>query len=202
MMDHETPIGRDTSALLLGGFGTELASPPRPIRDGIASPLLFVGAPADMPDTTSLPDVRLAMTRTPSRAAGAIRQTPTLDIVWLAAVDTIEGEMLGDICAAAGERGCNLVCETSLAALDRVTAAIPASLSVQFLVDADPTDRLVALAAARRTRHGVLNDIARDDAMEDRPAAGRGGAHFAPARRPRRPKGWTSRYAHGLCIAR
>jgi len=170
MMDRETPIGRDTSALLLSGFGTELASPPRaiggPVRDGVASPLMFVGALADVPDTASLPDVRLAMTGPPSRAARSIRQSSTLDIVWLAAVDTIEGEMLGDICAAVGERGCNLVCETSLAALDRVMAAIPASLSVQFLVDADPTDRLVALAAARRTRHGVLHDIARDDAME------------------------------------
>ena len=154
MMDRETPIGRDTSALLLSGFGTELASPPRaiggPVRDGVASPLMFVGALADVPDTASLPDVRLSMTGPPSRAARLIRQSSTLDIVWLAAVDTIEGEMLGDICAAVGERGCNLVCETSLAALDRVMAAIPASLSVQFLVDADPTDRLVALAAARR----------------------------------------------------
>jgi DNA-binding MarR family transcriptional regulator len=163
-------MGRDTSALLLGGFGAEPTWLRRaiggPAHNGIASPLLFVGAPADVPDTTSLPDVRLAMTRPPSRAAGSIRQNPTLDIVWLAAADTIESEMLGDICAAAGEQGCNLVCETSLAALDRVVATIPASLAAQFLVDADATDRLVALAAARRTRHGILHDVARDDAME------------------------------------
>ena len=169
-MDYEISIGRDTSALLLNGFGTELVSPPcvigGPIHDGLASPLLFVGSPADAPDTALLPDVRLAMTRPPWRAAGTIRQASTLDIVWLAAADTIEDEMLGDICTAIGERGCNLVCETSLAALDRVVAAIPVSLPVQFLVDADPTDRLVALAVARRTRHGILHDIARDDAME------------------------------------
>lgn len=170
MMDHETSIGGETSTLFSGSFGTEPAWPPRPIggsvRDGVASPLLFVGSPADAPDTASLPDVRLAMTRPPSRAAGTIRQTATLDIVWLAAADTIEGEMLDDICEAVGKQGCNLICETSLPALDRVVAAIPASLHVQFLVNADPTDRLVALAAARRTRRTVLHDIARDDAME------------------------------------
>ncbi|WP_326914166.1 winged helix DNA-binding protein [Sphingopyxis chilensis] len=74
--------------------------------------------------------------------------------------------MLADICAAAGEQGCNLICETSLSRLDQVVAAIPAAFPAQLLVDADPTDKLVALAAARRTRHGVLNDVARDDAME------------------------------------
>jgi hypothetical protein len=86
--------------------------------------------------------------------------------VWLAAAETVERQVLDDICAATGEQGCNLICETALATLDRVAAAIPAALDVQFLVDADPTERLVALAAARRTRHAVLHDIARDDAME------------------------------------
>src|SRR3546814_7210002 len=91
---------------------------------------------------------------------------PTLDIVWLAAAETVEAEMLAGICAATEEGGCNLICETALEALDRVAAAVPASVNVQFLVDADPADRLVALAAARRTRDWTLNDVARGDAME------------------------------------
>src|SRR3546814_8521496 len=62
--------------------------------------------------------------------------------------------------------GCNLICETALGALDRVAAVVPASVNVQFLVDADPADRLVALAAARRTRDWTLNDVARGDAIE------------------------------------
>ncbi len=160
----------DTLAIAPGGFGAGQAAPPDRIGglipDGVASPLLLVGSEADWPDTAPLAEVRLVGTLPPLRAADYIRRTATLDIVWLAAAETIEGETLGDICAAAGERGCNLICETALVALDRVAAAIPAALDVQFLVDADQTDRLVALAAARRTRHGILHDIARDDAME------------------------------------
>lgn len=160
----------DTLAIVPGGFRAGDAGPPEtigaPIRDGIASPLLFVGARADFLDTAPLTEVRLVRTLAPLRAADYIRKTATLEIVWLAAAEAIENETLDDICAAAGERGCNIICETAMVALDRVAAAIPAALDVQFLVDPDPTDRLVALAAARRTRHGVLHDIARDDAME------------------------------------
>ena len=170
MMDQEAQVGPDRSALPLGGFyAGEAWAPPvigGSVRDGLASPFLFVGSSADVPDTALLAEVRLANALPPSRAAGVIRQTATLDIVWLAAADMIEGGTLADICAAVGEQGCNLICETSLPALDRVVAAIPASLPVQFLVDADPTERLIALAAARRPRFAVLHDIARDDAME------------------------------------
>src|SRR3546814_7251955 len=49
----------------------------------------------------------------PSGAAEAIRRMPTLDIVWLAAAETIEGDMLAGICAATEEGGCNLICETA-----------------------------------------------------------------------------------------
>lgn len=160
----------DILALQPGGFGAGEAGPPEaiggPIAAGIASPLLFVGSQADLADQAHLAEVRVAKTLPPIQAADYIRKTATLDIVWLAAAETVERHVLGDICAAAGERGCNLICETVLVALDRVAVAIPVALDVQFLVDADPTDRLVALAAARRTRHGVLHDIARDDAME------------------------------------
>ena len=170
MMDQRTQIDFDTSALPARGFHPgELWTAPETgdtIAKGTASPLLFIGTQADLPDTSILRGVRVAGTLPAERAAAHIRQTDTLDIVWLAAADTVGEEMLADILTATGERGCNLICETSLSGLDAVVAAIPASLGVQLLVDADPTDRLVALAAARRTRHGVVHDIARDDAIE------------------------------------
>jgi hypothetical protein len=136
------------------------------IPRGIASPMLLVGPPGDWIGQASRAEVRLAGTLAPSRAAAYIRQVAMLDIVWLAAAETIESATFAEICAAIVPRGCTLVCETSLAALDRVAAAIPASIDTQLLVDADPADKLVALAAARRTRFAEFNDVARDDAME------------------------------------
>lgn len=170
MMDQRTQIDFDTSALPARGFHPgELWVAPETsdrIGAGAASPLLFIGTQFDLPDTSILRGIRVAGTLPAERAAAHIRQTDTLDIVWLAAADMVGEEMLADILTAAGEQGCNLICETSLSGLDAVVAAIPASLGVQLLVDADPTDRLVALAAARRIPHGLVHDIARDDAME------------------------------------
>src|SRR3546814_5634363 len=102
----------------------------------------------------------------PSGSADTIRRMPTLDIVWLAAAETVEAEMLAGICAATEEGGCNLICETALEALDRVATAVPASVNVQFLVDADPANRLVAFAAARRPPAWTLNAVARADAVK------------------------------------
>ncbi|ALH79326.1 MarR family winged helix-turn-helix transcriptional regulator [Sphingopyxis macrogoltabida] len=171
MMDFEARGGLDMADFPPGGFraGEESVPPEMPgysMPLGTQSPLLVVGQVDFAPDALPLVDVRLATALPALRAAGHIRQNAAPDIVWLAAADAIETEMLADICAAAGERGCHLVCETSLAALDRIVAAVPASLQTQFLVDADATDRLVALAAARRTRCQNIHDVARDAAME------------------------------------
>ncbi|WP_448140214.1 winged helix DNA-binding protein [Sphingopyxis fribergensis] len=169
-MDHGLYHGLDTSAFPSDGFGAGDVEPPATlggsIPEGVASPLLLVGSSIDFSDAISLADVRLAKTIAAAGAADYVRRTGALDIVWLAGADMVDSAMLADICAAAEEQECSLVCETSLPAIDRVVAAIPASLNAQFLVDADPTDRLVALAAARRTREGKVHDIARDDAME------------------------------------
>lgn len=170
MMDQRIQIDLDRSAFPERGFhsGEVWAAPQTDdaIPSGVASPLLFVGPRTDLPDTAILSGIRLDGTLPALRAPSHIRQTDTLDIVWLAAADTIEDEMLADICAAAAEQGCNLICETSLSELDRVAAAMPRTLQTWLLVDADPADKLVALVAARRTRHGAVHDIARDDAME------------------------------------
>jgi len=136
------------------------------IPAGVASPLLFVGPRGEWPALASLADVRLASALPPHRAAGYIRQVATIDIVWLAAAESVDDAMFAEICAAIDERGCALICETGLAALDRVAAAIPASVNAHFLVDADPADKLVALAGARRTHFAELRDVARDDAMQ------------------------------------
>ena len=170
MKDHGIEIGIDAPTLSRGGFGAGDAGPPETIGGyipaSVASPLLLVGESADLPDMAFLPDIRLARILTASDAAAYIRQTATLDIVWLSAADAVKDETLVDIYAALDECGCSLICETSLSALDQVAAALPASLQAQLLVDADPADKLVALAAARRNRYGVVHDIARDDAME------------------------------------
>lgn len=134
--------------------------------DGVASPWLFVGPAEALPDTTSLAEVRLANMLPPARAERYIRHSPFLDIVWLSAAETLDPACLEAIFQAVTAQHCQLICETSLAALDRMAATIPASIPVQFLVDADPTDKSMALAAARRTRHHIVHDVARDDAME------------------------------------
>ncbi|MCA0209610.1 MAG: MarR family winged helix-turn-helix transcriptional regulator [Proteobacteria bacterium] len=170
MMDQRTQIGFDTSAFPASGFypgelwGASETSDR--IASGAGSPLLLIGTQADLPDMSILRGIRVAGTASADRAAAHIRQTDTLDIVWLAAADAVEEDVLAAIFAAADEQGCNLICETSLSGLDGVVAAIPASLGAQLLVDADPADKLVALAAAERSRYGVVHDVARDDAME------------------------------------
>ncbi len=138
---------------------------PRADADGAPQSLLFVGTNAGV-DVESVHGVRLAGTFPALRAAGQIRAMAMIDIVWLSAAETIEPELLADLCAAAHERDCGLICETSLAALDRVAAAIPDTLGVEWLVDADATDRLVALAAVRRSQRQMVHEVTRDPAME------------------------------------
>ncbi len=168
MMDHGLYIGLDTSAFPPDGFGVGAVEPPETFgaSGGVVSPLLLVGERADFADMISLAEVRVARRISASEAADYVMENGALDIVWLSSADRVESEVLAGIYAAVSEQRCNLVCETSLSAIDRMAAAIPASINVQFLVDADATDRLMALAAARRTRHALLHDIARDDAME------------------------------------
>ena len=167
MMDHgvEPWFGPSDDG---DGFGGAFPAAPMggTIARSVASPMLLVGAPDDWLGQAAYAEVRLVRALAPPRAAAYIRQVVMLDIVWLAAAETIGSPTFAEICAAIEQRGCTLVCETTLAALDRVAAAIPASVDVQLLVDADPADKLVALAAARRTRFAELNDVSRDNAME------------------------------------
>lgn len=156
MPDGEAVGDGSSSAVGVGGV----------IPRGVASPLLFVGRRGAEPAEAALADVSLAATCTPGQAPDFIRRLVTLDIVWLAAAETVEAAAFAGICDAIERSGCTLVCETTLAALDRVAAAIPDSINVQMLVDADRSEKLVALAAARRTRHAAFGDVARNEAME------------------------------------
>jgi DNA-binding MarR family transcriptional regulator len=170
MMDHDLRIRSDTSAVPFNDFGARVGETPpllgHPAHNLIASSLLFVGPQIAVPDVVHLDRVRLAAVVPALRAAQHIRQMGIIDIVWLAAAETIEIETLADLCAATVERKAKLVCETTLAALDRVAGVIPETLRTEYLVDADATERLVALAAARRSPHMKVQDIARGDAME------------------------------------
>lgn len=131
-----------------------------------AAPLLFVGPQDDFAALDAVAGVRLAAAVAAVQAPGWIRQMARVDIVWLAASEAIENELLTELCAAAAARGCRLVCETTIAALDRVVALVPDALRAEFLVDADAADRLAAIAAVRAPRQLVVCDVARDAAME------------------------------------
>jgi hypothetical protein len=170
MMDHETRLRSDVSAFspsdcdrTAGGMAQW---PSAPDGEMAQARLLFVGPEIAMPDVARVAGVRLVAAVPAPRAAEHVRQMGAVDIVWLTATETIEIEILADLCAAAAERGCNLVCETSLAGLDHVMSMIPETLRTEYLIDADATERLVALASARRMPRMTVHDIARGEAVE------------------------------------
>ena len=101
-----------------------------------------------------------------AEAAGHLRARPITDILWLASKEAIEPETFIALCGVAVAKSCRLVCETPLDALDRLMAAAPGALRVEWLVDGDATDRCVALAAARREWHRAMHEVTRDPAME------------------------------------
>lgn len=168
-MEHSAVMRTGAQALPFDGFAAAAEAPS--CSGSIDVPnsserLLFVGPQADAPDCSLVDAVCLVAAVPASRAAGHVRTMALVDILWLAAAETIEPEMLADLFTAVAEKGCHLICETSLAALDRVAAVIPEAIRVEWLVEADDIDRRVALAAVRRTHWQMLHDVARDDAME------------------------------------
>lgn len=168
--EHPARFEKGISLFFEDGAGARMSEipewPPPCDADDIASSLLFVGKGEAPSDLELVAGVRIAARVEPARAGRHVRRMAQVDIVWLCAADTVERAALDDLCAAAEERGCALICETSLAAFDAMVAVIPASLRTEYLVDPDSVDRLVALAASRRTRRLELQDIARDDATE------------------------------------
>lgn len=146
----------------VSNFSAEAAEPRRPVaRSGGGSSLLVVGPRDRLEDlgcdvfTTAVGD-----------AAQHLSAMAVVDILWLTSAETIDTETLTTLCEMAAERDCHLVCETSFAALDRISASVPDGLRVEMLVDADATERRVALAAAQRAVGQVVHEVTRDPAME------------------------------------
>lgn len=156
---------RDHEGLVRGGSGATVQ------RIGgaptmAAARLLFVGPKTGLPDCDQVDGVRLTCAVAASQAADHLRQMVAADIVWLTAAESIASGVFADIVAVVADRGCRLICETSLAGLDRVAAMVPEAVRTEWLVDATSAERLSALAASRRSNRLVVHDVARDGASE------------------------------------
>ncbi|HEV7341225.1 MAG TPA: MarR family winged helix-turn-helix transcriptional regulator [Sphingopyxis sp.] len=170
MMDHDMWIRSDAAAFPgndgdAGDWGAPLPFGHLAHR-GVPSSLVFVGPQHAVPDVEQGDGIRIAAVVPAPRAAEHLRQMGAIDIVWIAATDAIESATLADLFAVAVERKSRLICETTLAALDRIAGVVPETLRTEYLIDADGTDRRMALAAARRAPRMMVHDNARGDAME------------------------------------
>ena len=137
-----------------------------PVHSGARSYLMFVGDASIGAELKRLDGIGFSSAPAEG-AAEHLRARSIVDLLWLAPADSVDIALLTEFCHELAGRGASLVCETSLDALDRLAAAIPDDIRVEWLIDADATDRRIALAAARR-RAGdqVVNEITRDPAME------------------------------------
>lgn len=128
------------------------------------SSLLFVGPSEQVRELDVMDGIRVSVV-TSAAAADHLRAMPVVDVVWLAA-EIVEVENISRIFDAVVKKRCSLVCEVSFAALDRLAALLPDGIRVEWLIDADPTERRIALAAARRAHYPAVHEITRDPAME------------------------------------
>ena len=143
-------------------FGAGVDAGPMP---GAVSSLLLVGSPMRADELAAMDRVRVSRVDA-AAAVDHLHAMPIVDILWLASADAVDPEIFTALCDAAAAKNGHLVCEAPLGALDRLTAAVPDTLRVEWLVDADATDRRVALAAARRQCQQVVHEVTRDPAME------------------------------------
>lgn len=143
--------------------GRWIGSEPRTAYESRVS-VLFVG-PRLFETELTAEGVRLIMSPA-NDALAHLRAGRAADILWLSAAETLDNDSFTDLCGAISERGCAVVCETSLAALDGLAAVMPDDIRVEWLVDADAMDRRVALAAARPQWNQVVHEVTRDPAME------------------------------------
>ena len=142
------------------GAGADTESTP-----GAVSSLLLVGSRMRADELAAMDRVRVSCVEA-AEAADHLRARPITDILWLASKEAIEPETFAALCGVAVAKSCRLVCEAPFGALDRLMAVAPGALRVEWLVDADATDRFVALAAARREWYRAMHEVTRDPAME------------------------------------
>jgi len=133
--------------------------------DDLPSTLLMIGETGDQPDV-HLSGVRLAGPIPVEDAPARVQALSRFDIVWLREADRLTDAAFATLVEAVAGRECGLLCEASLAAIDRLASAVPETLRTEWLVEADATDRLVALAALREPRRMDVREVARDEAME------------------------------------
>lgn len=128
--------------------------------------LLVVGAGGNLAGLHDAQSVRLFEKGDLAEAAAHIPQMIRMDILWIVIGALDDEATLASIFHAAAVHDAEIICETRLDILDRINRLIPTSLVVQWLVDADETDRRLALASARSVRRVAVYDTARDPAME------------------------------------
>src|SRR3546814_20443199 len=120
--------------------------------DLLPSTLLLVGGAGGQPDLAGLAGVRLAgpvpADAAPSRVEGLSR----FDIVWLREADRLADDRFAALMTVMTERECGLLCGAPLAEVDRVAAAIPASVRTDRLVGADRPEPEMASRARKQGR--------------------------------------------------
>lgn len=130
-------------------------------------PLLVAVAASPSPSVgEDIAGMRPTATVAPQRAADHIRAMARPGIIWLRNAQSLDDALLSTLRGALAERRCSLIGETTLAALDRVDALFADAVPTRWLVDADPLDRAMAVAALTRARPLEVNDVTRDEAME------------------------------------
>ncbi|WP_317151858.1 MarR family winged helix-turn-helix transcriptional regulator [Sphingopyxis indica] len=127
--------------------------------------LVAVAAPPSQSVGEGIAGMRPAATVSPQGAADHIRAMARPGIIWLRSAESLDDALLSTLCTALAERRCSLIGETTLAALDRIDALFADAIPTQWLVDADPLDRAMAVAAMTRVRPLEVNDVTRDEAM-------------------------------------
>lgn len=154
-------IGNDTAEQGSGAYAA-------PVVDdyGEIPAILLVGAKEPLAGLHDAQSVRLFDNIGLSEAAAHISQMIRMDMLWIV-LDALPDETgLAEIFQAAAVHDAEIICETELSILDRINRLIPTSVTVQWLVGPDETDRRLALAAARAVRRMVVFDPTRDAAME------------------------------------
>lgn len=130
------------------------------------APMILVGATCALPELSDAVGARLVAILPLDMALDHIAQMVRLDILWLVAQSGADEAALIAVMEAAAARGCELICETSLADLDMLMPLVPAAMTVQWLVTPDAMDRQLALAAALPVRRMAVHDPSRNEAME------------------------------------
>ena len=159
------PVGAGGAGTLISGW----MAPAKHLSSGDAVgcgdlPLVVVGG--EVPENLDFGRARRVGPIAPRAAAEHLRGMARPGILWLRHAERLERAVLVELGDAMAERDCGFMCETTVADLDRILPIIPSSVRSEWLVDPEPVDREIAIAALRRGRQMEVNDVARDEAME------------------------------------